>query len=532
MTGRAVRPCSILLAVLPLLLSGCTWIARASVNTEGGDADAGSFVPSLSGYGRYVAFASNASDLVAGDGNGTTDIFVRDVRTGTTTRVSTNVTGGDANGHSDDAAISADGRYVAFTSVANNLVAAGDNCCTDVFVRDLQVGTTIRLGTTTGTDNEFSHSFNPTLSANGRYVAFESWASDLVPGDGNGVVDVFVYDQQLGVMKRVSVDPGGGDANGFSEDPSISADGRYVSFDSDANNLVSGDNNGTKDVFVRDLLRGTTTRVSVDMHGGDPNGTSGIPSLSANGRFVAFQSDASNLVVGDGTSDPFCWDLFVRDLRTMITTRVSVAAAGGDPECDSTNAAISGDGRYVAFVSLAGDLVGGDDNGVGDIFVRDRKLDSTTRVSVGADSREAPAESRYPSIAADGRYVAFDSTASTFDPEDANGTYDVFVHAVSSPKVEFVKPSEVRRGSTKKLSLTGTGFGPGTSLSTSLAIPDGVTINSVTVISDTRLSVAITVDTHAPTGLRNLYLQVRGPGPGVLGLPGSIGVCVGCLLIT
>ena len=164
------------------------------------DADAGSFVPSLSGDGRYVAFASNASDLVADDGNGTTDIFVRDLRTGTTTRVSTNVQGGDANGHSDDAAISADGRYAAFTSVASNLVAAGDNCCTDVFVRDLHAGTTMRLGTTSGTNDLFSHSFNPTLSADGRFVVFESWASDLVPGDNNGVVDVFVYDQHLGVI--------------------------------------------------------------------------------------------------------------------------------------------------------------------------------------------------------------------------------------------------------------------------------------------------------------------------------------------
>ena len=298
MTGRAVRSCSILLAVVPLLLSGCTWIARASVDTAGGDADAGSFVPSLSGDGRYVAFASNASDLVADDGNGTTDVFVRDLQTGATTRVSTNVQGGDANGHSDDAAISTDGRYAAFTSVASDLVAAGDNCCTDVFVRDLHAGTTMRLGTTSGTNDLFSHSFNPTLSADGRFVAFESWASDLVPGDNNGVVDVFVYDQQLGVMRRVSVDPAGRDANGFSQDASISADGRYVTFDSDANNLVRGDDDETKDVFVRDLLRGTTMRVSVAMKGDDPNGTSGLPSLSADGRFVAFQSDASNLVVG------------------------------------------------------------------------------------------------------------------------------------------------------------------------------------------------------------------------------------------
>jgi Tol biopolymer transport system component len=518
------------LVVLPVVLSGCAWLARASVDVTGDDANGGSFFPSLSADGRFAAFTSAASDLVPGDSNATTDVFVRDLRTGLTRRVSVDAQGGDPNGHSESPVISADGRYVAFTSTASDLVPDGDGCCTDVFVHDLQTEATTRIGTASGADPD-AHSFNPALSSDGRYVAFESWASDLVPGDGNGVVDVFVHDRRTGLTTRASTDIGGGDANGFSLNPSISGGGRSVVFESDASDLVRHDGNEARDVFVHDVRAGTTRRVSLDRHHGDANGASFAAALSADGRHVAFSSDASDLVRGDGTSDPFCWDLFVRDLDHRRTTRLSVDVAGDDPECDSLDASISADGRQVAFTSLASDLVADDTNGVGDVFVHDVERGTTTRVSGDVTFAEVSAESRNPSISADGRYVAFDSTSSELDPDDGNGTFDVFVRAVSRPTVEKVTPPVIHRGTTRTLVLTGAGFGPGTSVATSLFAPDGVTVESVTVISTSRLRVVVTAAEDAPRGPRNLYVRVPGPSPGVFGIPGSSGVCGACLRI-
>ncbi len=232
------------------------------------------------------------------------------------------------------------------------------------------------------------------------------------------------------------MDTTGGDPDSFSQFPSISADGRYVAFESVATDLVVGDGNGLADVFVRDLQTNTTVRVSVDTAGGDPDNVSMNASISADGRYVAFDSWATDLVLGDGNG---MGDVFVRDLQTNTTTRVSVDTAGGDPDSWSMNPSISADGRYVAFGSNATDLVAGDGNGTLDIFVRDLQTNTTTRVSVGTAGGDPDSPSQFPSISADGRYVAFDSWATNLVAGDGNGTFDVFVRSRGDPALTIAK---------------------------------------------------------------------------------------------
>ena len=208
---------------------------------------------SISATGRYVGFSSNANDLVPADGNPGYDVFVRDVKRGKTTRVSVDTAGGDADNDSFAPSISATGRYVAFFSWASDLVTADNSLRADVFVRDLQRGTTRRISVNTAGGDANDASFSPSISADGRFVAFASFASDLVSGDGNFVGDVFVRDVRAGTTVRASVNLLGEEANDASEEPSISTDGRWVAFRSDATNLVPGDGNSATDVFVRDL---------------------------------------------------------------------------------------------------------------------------------------------------------------------------------------------------------------------------------------------------------------------------------------
>ena len=351
---------------------------RVSVSTGGGQSNGDSFTPALSADGRFVAFGSFASNLVPGDTNGLTDVFVRDRRTGTTQLVSVRTGGGRGNDSSSNPALSADGRFVTFMSLATNLVPGDTNGTFDVFVHDRQTGTTRRVsGSSSGTQGNGESSL-PALSADGRFVTFMSLATNLVPGDTNNARDVFVHDRQTGTTRRVSVSSGGGQANNFSSDAALSADGRFVAFDSDASNLVPGDTNGTFDVFVHDRQTGTTRRVSLRTGGGQGNGSSFDAALSADGRFVAFGSDASNLVPGDTNA---ATDAFVHDRWTGTTRRVSISSGGSQGNGDSIAPVLSANGRLVAFESIASNLVPNDTNGVFDVFIRDRRTGTTRRVS-------------------------------------------------------------------------------------------------------------------------------------------------------
>ncbi|MFO0980863.1 MAG: calcium-binding protein [Planctomycetota bacterium] len=400
---------------------------RVSVDSQGGEGNDLSEAPAVSADGRFVAFASVASDLVPGDTNGWEDVFVHDRQTGATTRVSVDTQGGQGNNPSFNPAVSADGRFVAFASVASNLVPGDTNDSCDVFVHDRQTGVTTRVSV----DSQGGQSGGalldaPAVSADGRLVAFTSGASDLVPGDTNQKRDVFVHDRQTGETTRVSVDSQGGQGYDDSRFASISADGRLVAFSSGADNFVPGDTNYEWDVFVQDRETGETTRMSVDSQGGQANANSAPGAISADGRFVTFWSYASNLVPGDTNG---LGDVFVHDRETGETTRVNVDSQGrqtsgaywGTP-------AISADGRFVAFAADAGELVPGDTNEVPDVFVRDRQMGETTRASVDSRGGQGNDRSWKPAISADGELVAFSSDASNLVRNDSNERSDIFVH--------------------------------------------------------------------------------------------------------
>ena len=414
---------------------------RVSVDDGGDQGNADSSDSAVSDDGRFVAYYSAASNLVPADTNGADDIFVRDRLTGTTERVSVDASGNQANGDSLGPALSADGRFVSFRSQASNLVPGDTNGASDDFVYDRQTGAIERISVDTSGNEANGDSFETWMSDDGRYVAFLSFASNLVPGDTNGVSDIFVRDRQTGTTQRVSVDSSGTQANDESFYPQISADGRYVAFRSDASNLVSGDTNGVSDIFVRDLQTGTTERVSLDGTGAQGNGDSFGPSISGDGRFVAFRSDSSNLVQGDANGVD---DVFVRDRQTGTTERVSVDGSGTEANGNSFGPSISEDGRFVAFRSHASNLVAGDVNGRDDIFVHDRQTGATQLVSVANGGTQGDAASFEPAISGDGRYVAFRSDASTLVPDDTNASRDVFLRdtapAPSTPVLASTDP--------------------------------------------------------------------------------------------
>ncbi len=404
---------------------------RVSVDSSDVQGDCLSDLPGgsvrvVSADGRYVAFMSCAANLVPGDTNATWDIFLRDRLNGATERLSVSTGGAQGNGYCGlyGISISPDGRYVAFESEASNLVPGDTNGTADIFVRDRLNGVTERVSVATGGTQGNSNSWYPSISADGRYVAFTSLATNLVPGDTNGTWDIFVHDRQSGATERVSVATGGAQGNSASGIPSISRNGRYVAFESMASNLVPGDTNNFQDVFVRDLRSGTTERVSVATGGTQSSGNAGWASISSDGRYVAFNSTAADLVPGDTNG---AWDDFVHDRLSGTTERVSVATGGAQGDGYSGIASISGDGRYVAFMSGASNLVPGD-VGYEDVFVRDRLNGTTELVSFATGGAQAHGNSEIPSISPDGRYVAFRSEARDLVPGDSNGFGDVFLH--------------------------------------------------------------------------------------------------------
>jgi Tol biopolymer transport system component len=392
---------------------------RVSVASDGTQGNGVSFDSSISADGRYVAFASSASNLVSGDTNGAQDIFVKDLQTGTTKLISVANDGTQGNRNSKAPSISADGRYVAFKSYASNLVSGDTNGAQDIFVNDLQTGTTKCISVASDGTQGNSYSDALSISADGRYVAFESHASNLVSGDTNRFFDIFVNDLQTGTTKLISVASDGTQGNSSSSHPSISADGRYVAFESSSSNLVSGGTNGAQGIFVNDLQTGTTKLISVASDGTQGSSLSYHPSISADGRYVAFHSYARNLVSGATNSTA---DIFVKDLQTGTIKQISVASDGTQGNYDSYRPSISADGRYVAFYSRASNLVSGDTNGAQDIFVNDLQTGITKLISVA--SNETPERP----ISADGRYVTFPSNASNLVSGDTNDTADIFIY--------------------------------------------------------------------------------------------------------
>ena len=422
-------------------------IDRISISSDGaeGDADTATCGVAVSADGRYTAFISEAGNLVAGDTNSTWDVFVHDRETSVTKRVSIASDGTQGNGSSGywcGIDISADGRYIAFVSSADNLVSNDTNSTNDVFVHDQNTGETSRVSVASnGTQGNGSSGYwlGVSITADGQHVVFHSGADNLVSNDTNGDFDIFIKDRNTGNVTRVSVASNGDEGNDDSVYPTISADGNYIAFSSFATNLVSGDTNSTcpdfpnnnfscPDIFVHDLQTGGTERVSIASDGTQANDASGVLgglAISEDGRYVTFQSWASNLVLNDtnGNREP---DVFVRDRQTNTTTRVSIASNGTQANGRSYFPSISANGRYVAFYSSASNLAVNDLNNREDVFVHDRQVGETVRVSKSASEQEGNAASQFPDITANGCYVAFMSEASNLVATDNNGYRDAF----------------------------------------------------------------------------------------------------------
>jgi len=400
-------------------------ISVAAVTPPGSDISRN---PSVSADGRFVAFVSFAPNIVAGDLNTKSDVFVRDRQTGITELVSVSSAGVQGNLNSGSPSISADGRYVAFQSVSNTLVSHDLGGKSDIFVRDRQTHTTTIVSQPlAGPLDADGDSTDPEISADGKFVVFTSDASNLGSDPGPTYSDIFLRGLDVPTLTAISVPVGAVPSNGSSTQPAISSDGSRIAFTSAANNLIASDTNGKTDIFVRNRPSSSTFRASVKEGGGEATGgDSSAPSISGDGNRVAFQSAAIDLTPFDSNGK---LDIFVRVVDGQQTFRLSLGVELSLSNGDSLTPAISNDGQYVAFASDANNLVAGDLNGKRDIFVWGLGDGKMFRASVASDNTESNGDSHNAAQSANGRYIAFDSTATNLGP-DANAISDVFVRDV------------------------------------------------------------------------------------------------------
>jgi len=425
--ATALVVCAALLGppLLPTDADAATYgLACVSVSSRNGAGNGWSGDHSVSANGRWVAFSSGSSNLVSGDTNRENDVFVRDMRTGVTARVSRGLRGAQANGYSSDPSITADGRYVVFDSDASNLVSGDTNKCSDIFVYDRSLRTTQRvsLGVDGAQANDDSRIAR--ISRYGTHIVFQSYATNLVSGDTNLHEDLFVRDLRAGTTTRVNVSSRRAQSQGVPEwfgSPAISANGRYVAFETDASNLVYGDSNGAIDIFVHDTASHRTTRVSVSSSGVQGDRDSYNASISGSGRYVAYESWSSNLVPNDTNK---MGDVFVFDRIAKTTRRVSVSTSGVQSGWGGDAPTISADGRYVVFWAIAANFAPLPGYTGYDIYVRDLVTSQTTRVTrraYGTEEVQSP-----PAVSDYANHVVFESQTGLVKA-DTNTRTDVYI---------------------------------------------------------------------------------------------------------
>lgn len=427
--------------LLSIDLVSCT-AGPVSVSGNGNSQDA-----SISADGRYVAFESAATNLVDGDTNGTPDVFVKDLSTGSITRASTNVSGNQGNDASDNPSISANGRYVTFRSRATNLVIGDTNSRTDVFVKDLNTGAVTLVSINSVGQQGDNDSYSPRISPDGGWVTFASYAKNL-GSNPDGIPQIFAkHLYGFGEIKLVSADSSGNQGDNTSSPGSISQGGHYVTFSSWATNLVVGDTNGTEDIFVKDLVTNGITRVNTDSLGSQGNGICEAPRITPDGRYVVFWSEATNLVPNDanGTTRDIC----VKDLQTGAIRLANTNSAGHQSSAIgilANHPSISADGRYVAFENWDSILVSGDNNARTDVFVKDLQTGTTTRVSLSSSRKQANGDCDFPVISNNGRMLAFVSGATNLVANKKSTTADVFHVSLGLPTVSIEDATPVVEG--------------------------------------------------------------------------------------
>ena len=437
-------------------------VTRVGGGVQGLGGGFGASHPSLSQDGKKVAFEADFTNLVAGDTNNVTDVFVYDDFSKTTTRVSIPdgiAVGGQGNGDSTEPAITPNGRYVAFNSTANNLIATDTNLAYDVYVRDTDTSIsgnrTVRMsvgdgvpGTQANSDSFIAGNaiaIDTTVDVGNVLVAFYSSATNLFPAlDNNGSTHVYLRscNPAFTTCTTVPVDNTGVQGDGDSLDPSVSKNGRFVVYSSRATNLVAGDTNASADIFVFDRVAGQNVRVSVDNTGAQGNGDSEFASISATGRYVVFTSRATNLVVGqvdnNAATDVFLHDRDVSNSGifdtpgNIRTTRISVSSAGAQGNGASNISilpvlSISDDGKIVVYETVATNFDSfGDTNGDIDVYFYNTVTRTTSRLSVSGSGAEANNQSIEGVISGDGKVAAYSSFATNLVAGDTNTLSDVF----------------------------------------------------------------------------------------------------------
>lgn len=463
----ALRPLSPILSLLTgstalagiLLTAPAAWaqVGGSSGLTELGSVDASGQFPndlsstsSLSADGRYLSFHSPAA-LLPGDTNGNSDVFVLDRSTGTLTCASTTQAGNFGNALSFGASISGDGRWVVFSTGATNFEPLDSNADLDVYIKDLQTGILSRVSNahlSPAAGNGESLAGN--LSADGRYVVFQSTASDLVPNDTNGHLDVFRRDMQTGLTQRVS-NGVFGQANGSSGGGRISGDGTHVAFTSSATNLVLFDTNSKQDVFVV-KVGFNPALVSLNIFGQPANGNSYGPDINQDGSRVCFTSSATNLAIGDTNA---LADVFSVDVDTLDVERVSLTSEQAQVFSSSTSPRISRDGRVVAFVS-SGSFAPFGSVGTTNVYLRDLEVDRTWTASRPSGTTTiADDQSSAPALALNGALVGFSSRATNMVPGDTNGEQDIFVRTVFPDAYAYGSGSTTLAGCQPQLGASG-----------------------------------------------------------------------------
>ncbi|MGI9601858.1 MAG: hypothetical protein ACR2QE_08230 [Acidimicrobiales bacterium] len=505
---------SVLVTMLALVASSCAVIVRSSVDTTGvGQPNGGSAAPALSGDGRFVAFGSSASNLVAGDNNGTADIFVRDHQTETTELISASINGGSGNGSSERADITPDGRFVTFASFANDLVAGDTNPGPDVFLHDRQTGITEIVSVDSSENQGMFGSLGGTVSDDGRFVAFHS--VDQFDNDTNSTFDVYLRDRSFGLTRIMSTESTNTTAAGDSFDGVVSGDGSTVVWWSFSDDIVAGDTNGEADVFWRTTVLLIKLRISEPNGGGQGDGPSRTPDVSHNGSFVVFDSGATNLVAGDtnGVDDVFLWDINLAIGDPLI--RISERPDGTQGNDRSLLAKINGDGDHVAYMSHADNLqdpaaAPADSNGERDAYLWNLGTNTLgSQTTIGEATNDVSLQA---AISADGSALAFDTEATNLGFDDTNGATDVVVRPTFVPDITGVTGGPWMVGETSELKLLGT-F---TADSEVIVGGDGVLDAQVTAV-DPGVSVTIEVTTTgvATPGVRPIWIITPAPQLGI-----------------
>lgn len=386
----------------------------------------------MSRNGRFVVFRTNDATLVPGSGNGHAQVYLVDRETRAAEFISVGLDG-PGNGDSLNPTISHDGRHIAFWSEASNLVAGDSNNLGDIFVRDRVAGTTTRVNVGPGNLQATADSNYPAISGDGRFVAFMSEALEFA-NNLNGQAQVFVHDRNTGTTELISRTPQNDPGLGISREPALSGDGRYIAFESNARDLAPGDGNFVNDIFVFDRVDNTMTRVSNRGDGSASSNSSYGPSISDDGRIVAFHANGSMLPEDTNGSV----DGYVFDRATQVLRRVTLSHLQGQLNFGAFYVVVSGDGLWVAFTSSSSDTVPGAIGGIrNDIYVRRLSDGLVRRASVNSNGVQPDDSSNFPTIGRDGTLVGFASQATNLVPTVGAPTTESAVY-VATPAIDEV----------------------------------------------------------------------------------------------